>query len=119
MNILSQIENNVAGAMSKGLPALQRIEQQTSPKLLDVIGRQLLEQTVAAESRQDAMNGMPDTTTTVLDRKLGLPGASMMSPMSPGLQAQDSRMAQAQARQAAGLAGLPSPNIPKIFVFHQ
>ena len=118
MNTLNQIENNVTGAMSKGLPALKRMQQEL-PRLTNQIAMELLEETISAGDRQSDMDGMPDTTASILDRKQNLPGASVRSPMSPGIAMQDRNIAMAQQRppMPQGQGGLPqlaSPNMARM-----
>ena len=108
-------ESELQSRMALGQERLQR-EYAQNQQLIDLLALQKLnkEKADAARSIQASMQTNPATVKDQLEQQLMTSNRQGIAGMMPGVQMQGQRMAQAQARKAAGLTGLASPNMARM-----
>ena len=108
-------ESELQSRMALGQQRLQQ-EYAQSQQLIDLLALQKLtkEKADAARSIQASMQTNPATVKDQLEQQLMASNRQGIAGMIPGVQMQGQRMAQAQARKAAGLTQLPSPNMARM-----
>ena len=108
-------ESELQSRMALGQQRLQQ-EYAQSQQLIDLLALQKLskEKAEAARSIQASMQTNPATVKDQLEQQLMTSNRQGIAAMMPGIQIQGQRMAQAQARPAAGIPSQPAPNMARM-----
>lgn len=109
------IDRQIQARMALGQDRLQQEYAQTQ-QLIDLLALQKLskEKAEAARAVQASMQTNPATVKDQLEQQLTAQSRQGIASMMPGIQMQGQRMAQAQARQAAGIPSQPAPNMARM-----
>jgi len=109
------IDRQIQARMALGQDRLQQEYAQTQ-QLIDLLALQKLskEKAEAARAVQASMQTNPATVKDQLEQQLIASNKQGIASMMPGIQMQGQRMAQAQARQAAGIPSQPAPNMARM-----
>ena len=109
------IDRQIQARMALGQDRLQQEYAQTQ-QLIDLLALQKLskEKAEAARAIQASMQTNPATVKDQLEQQLTAQNRQGIAAMMPGIQMQGQRMAQAQARSAAGIPSQPAPNMARM-----
>jgi len=108
-------ESELQSRMALGQERLQQ-EYAKSQQLIDLLALQKLskEKAEAARAIQASMQTNPASVKDQLEQQLVSSNKQGIASMMPGVQVQGQRMAQAQARKAAGIPSQPAPNMARM-----
>ena len=109
------IDRQIQARMALGQDRLQQEYAQTQ-QLIDLLALQKLskEKAEAARAIQASMQTNPATVKDQLEQQLTAQNRQGIASMMPGIQMQGQRMAEAQARSAAGIPSQPAPNMARM-----
>ena len=109
------IDRQISDRMMLGEQALQQRYAQ-SQELIDLLALQALskEKEEKARAIQASMQSNPATVKDQLEQQALESSRQEVASMMPGIQIQGQRMAQAQARPAAGIPSQPAPNMARM-----
>jgi len=109
------IDRQIQARMALGQDRLQQEYAQTQ-QLIDLLALQKLskEKAEAARAIQASMQTNPATVKDQLEQQLVAQSREGIASMMPGIQMQGQRMAEAQARSAAGIPSQSAPNMARM-----